>query len=297
MEDAGMEDAGMEDAGMEDAGMEDAGMEDAGMEDAGMEDAGMVTEVQLAIQLENLEQLGDGYVYEGWLIIAGEPITTGRFSEPVGGAFTVAADDAANADAFVLTIEPEVGDDPAPSAVHVVGGDFDAGVASLSTAHGAALGTDFADVAGTFILETPTSEATEDYANGIWWLDPSAGPGASLTLPALPDGWQYEGWVAGPDGPVSTGTFTATDAADSDGAGPAAGDAGAPSFPGQDFVDPATNLVGLNAVISVEPMPDDSPAPFAIKPLVGPITDAGAGASQTQSANVDALPAGQVSVQ
>ncbi len=74
----------------------------------------------------------------------------------------VEAHDANNAEAFVLVIKPAEGDDPAPSAAHIVGGDFASGVASLPTSHGAALGTDFADVAGTFILETPTPKATED---------------------------------------------------------------------------------------------------------------------------------------
>jgi len=32
-------------------------------------------------------------------------------------------------------------------------------------------------------------------------------------------------------------------------------------------------LPGLTAVISVEPQPDNSAAPFALKPLVGPIAD------------------------
>ena len=294
MEDAGMEDAGMEDAGMSDSGMEDSGMEDSGMSDSGMEDTGMAT-TTLSLALENLEPLGDGYVYEGWVIVDGAPVTTGRFDDPAGGDFEIATHDADGAQAFVLTIEPAVDDVPEPSAVQVVAGDITDSLADLSVAHGAALGTDLADAAGTFILETPTSSDPDDYANGIWFLDPAAGPGASLTLPPLPEGWQYEGWVAGEDGPVSTGTFTTAEGGDSDGGGPTAGtDNPGPPFPGQDLVDPPLSLVGLTAVISIEPIPDDSPAPFAIKPLVGPIEDAGAGASQTLGLNIDALPTGSV---
>ncbi len=41
------------------------------------------------------------------------------------------------------------------------------------------------------------------------------------------------------------------------------------------------SLLGNAVVISVEPVPDDSPAPFAIKPLVDSmITADGAGVSQ-----------------
>ncbi len=106
----------------------------------------------------------------------------------------------------------------------------------------------------------------------------SAGPGPSLDLPELPAGWVYEGWVVGPDGPVTTGRFTALDMPDSDGAGPAAGPDGAPPFPGSDFVDPELSVIGGAVVISVEPEPDDSPAPFLLKPLVAmDVPDAGAG--------------------
>ena len=195
----------------------------------------------------------------------------------------------------MLTIEPATGDAPEPSDVHVLGGDVTDAGATLTIAHGAALGTGFADAVGTFILETPTSADPDDYANGIWYLDPSAGPGASLALPTLPAGWQYEGWVVGADGPISTGTFTDPNAADADGAGATAGtDNAGPPFPGQDFVTPPTALAGYTAVISVEPSPDDSPAPFALKPLVGAITDAGAGTSQPLGLNIDALPQGTV---
>ena len=116
-----------------------------------------------------------------------------------------------------------------------------------------------------------------DYFNGIWFLDPAGGPGASLTLPILPAGWAYEGWVVVGGAPVSTGTFTSVTGADSDMGGPAAGANPAPPFPGQDFVSPATDLRGGVAVISVEPVPDNSPAPFTLKPLVDMnIADTGA---------------------
>ena len=113
------------------------------------------------------------------------------------------------------------------------------------------------------------------------FLDPAAGPSAGLRLPTLPAGWRYEGWVVGDGGPVSTGIFTDPAAADIDGAGPAAGPDGAPPFPGQDFIAPAMKVPGTTVVLSVEPDPDDSPAPFFIKPLAGPASDAGPGVFQT----------------
>lgn len=51
-----------------------------------------------------------------------------------------------------------------------------------------------------------------------------------------------------------------------------------PPFPGEDYLENApagltfpTDLAGGTAVISIEPFPDDSPAPFTFKPLVGSI--------------------------
>ena len=173
----------------------------------------------------------------------------------------------AQATKYVLTIEPAEGDVPAPSDVHIVAGPFEDATADLVVSDGSALGTDFTEAAGSFLLETPTSGDPDDYANGIWFLDPGSGS-ASLDLPELPAGWQYEGWVVGEDGPISTGRFTDARGEDSDGAGPAAGSLGAPAFPGQDFIDPAASLPGYTVVISVEPEPDNGPEPFVLKPLV-----------------------------
>ena len=55
------------------------------------------------------------------------------------------------------------------------------------------------------------------------------------------------------------------------------------------------SIVDRTIVISVEPVPDDSPAPFALKPLVGTATDAGAGVSQDIQLNDAPLPTGAVS--
>lgn len=255
----------------------------------------------LSVTLEGLEALGDGFLYEGWLIVNEAPVSAGRFN--VDGStsydFDVSADDAANAAAYVLTIEPATGDDPAPSDVHVLAGDIAAGSATLSVSHAAALGTDFASMTGSYILNTPsTANDDTDYDQGIWWLEVTMnGPAASLELPTLPTGWVYEGWVVGQAGPLSTGRFTAADAEDSDGKGADAGPDGTPPFPGQDFITPAEMLAGYTVVISVEPEPDDSPAPFAIKPLVDPmIEDLGIGMTETMENMSVNNPSGSVTI-
>jgi hypothetical protein len=161
----------------------------------------------------------------------------------------------------------------------------------------AALGTDFSTAMGSYILNAPSAGGASPYYNGIWWLDPNAGPGPTLVIPTLPDGWVYEGWVVGDSGPVSTGRFVSASGVDSDGPGPDAGPMAAPPFPGQDFVDPAVDLRGHVAVISVEPDPDNSPGPFTLKPLVDRvIDDLGAGVLQPMSRNPAALPSGHAAL-
>lgn len=252
----------------------------------------------LSLEFEALPDLGADFVYEGWIIVDDAPVTTGRFtSDSMDLNFEVTASDAAAATAFVLTIEPAVGDDPGPSDVHVVAGDLVDGEAMLSIDHPAALDASFGDAEGSFILNTPSSGDTDDdFAQGIWWLDPTMGPGPSLELPPLAKGWVYEGWVVFESGPVSTGRFTSMSGADSDGAGPTAGPDSAPPFPGQDYIDPAQNLVGLTAVISVEPNPDNSPMPFDLKPLVGPIEDEGIGVAQSMMNNSGGEVSGMVTI-
>ena len=221
----------------------------------------------VTIEFDGLEDSGDDFVYEGWAVFGGVPTTTDRFRNgPVVNQRvprSIAGDSL-----YVLTIEPRRGDASAPAATHLVAGALDAGgQTELTTAHPAALGTDFADADGGFILATPSSASMDDETSGVWFVDPAVGE-PSLTLPTLPQGWTYEGWVVSADGPISTGRFTSVMGADSDGGGPAAGPNATPPFPGQDFVSPPLDLIGTTVVISVEPEPDNSPAPFAIKPLI-----------------------------
>jgi hypothetical protein len=260
-------------------------------------------EVYLEINVDGLEDLGGGWAYEGWLIVGDQPVSTGIFTVDANGLpsmsrFAVPVDDPAGIGAFVLTIEPVPDFDPAPSAVHILGGDFSGSSAQLAVGHPAALGDDFSSAGGSFILSAPSGGDGADYRNGIWWLDPDAGPGPALELPALPEGWAYEGWVVGSSGPMSTGRFTSVSGADSDRGGITAGPHGVPPFPGQDLLNPATDLTaGYAAVISIEPDPDNSPAPFTLKPLVdGDIDDVGAGVLQAMGNMASGFPSGSVMI-
>ncbi|MEM9996771.1 MAG: hypothetical protein AAF809_03635, partial [Bacteroidota bacterium] len=173
----------------------------------------------LSLAFSGLEPLDNGFHYEGWVMIDGAPVSTGKFNVSdsgslvtlqgaaiANGAFSVDRLDAAAA--FVLTIEPAGDTDAIPAATKLIGGDFGGASAALSTAHPATLGSDFASAAGQYIIATPTSAAMDDEASGIWFLDASSGmPMAGLDLPTLPEGWAYEGWVVLNDSPLSTGTF------------------------------------------------------------------------------------------
>jgi len=270
---------------------------------SGAPDAGGNNTSTLTLELNNLGDLGSDFVYEGWLITPTGPVSTGRFDMAAASetkTFSVASADADVATTFVLTIEPVTGDAPEPAATHVIAGDLASGSATLTAGHSAALGDDFSTAAGSYILATPsTSGIAGDYDQGVWFLDPMAGPGASLTLPTLPDGWMYEGWVVGANGPVSTGTFSAAAGADADGKGPTAGADGGPPFPGQDYIDPAMVLTGGAVVISVEPSPDNAATPYFFKPLVDSnVEDLGAKMSQAL-ANVaaDSIASGMATIQ
>lgn len=233
----------------------------------------------LNLSITNLGANGADELYEGWVIVNGAPVSTGTFSVDASGtlsqtSFQVDASNLSSATAFVLSLEPNPDPDPAPSAIKVLGGDFSGNNASVSVAHGAALGDDFASAAGKVILATPTTTTTDDENSGIWFLDLSSGsPATGLTLPALPAGWKYEGWAVIDGAPITSGTFTAVDAADD--AAPFSGPGNGPPFPGEDFVMNApsgatfpTDLAGGTLVISIEPSPDNSEAPFMFKPLV-----------------------------
>lgn len=234
----------------------------------------------LNLDISGLENLGSDYVYEGWMMVDGAPVTTGRFSVNDAGdlsqtSFALDATQLSSATAFILTIEPKVGDDPAPSSVHILAGDFEGDMGTMSIDHAAALGTDFSTIDGKFILATPSTMDMTDENEGVWFIDNSSGtamPG--LDLPTLPTGWVYEGWAVIEGNAVSTGRFTAADMADMDG-NPFKGMEGVPGFPGEDFIMGMSNGVDFSlaqpvqkVVLSVEPEEDNSAAPFTLKPLV-----------------------------
>lgn len=237
----------------------------------------------LTIDLEGLEALGDDYVYEGWIIVDGTPVSTGRFtSVDFPQTYAVDATQLAAAATFVLSIEPTVDPDAGPADTKILAGDFVGNSSSVNSN----LVADFSTATGAYILATPTDMDDTNEASGVWFLDNSTDPPtASLNLPALSDGWKYEGWAVIDGTPVSTGTFINVAATDDSDIFSGSVALPAPNgtdgfFPGEDFLlnEPSgltfpTDLKGATIVVSVEPYPDNSSAPFTLKPLAHVVPD------------------------
>lgn len=259
----------------------------------------------LTLNITGLDDLGADFAYEGWIIVDGAPVSTGTFSVDASGKlsqteFETDATQLASATKFVLSIEPIPDPDASPAPTKILAGDFSSSSATLTTA---TVGAGFEDAMGKYIVATPTGTGTpEEMFSGIWFLDNSSGSAAAgLSLPTLEAGWKYEGWVVMNGVPVTTGTFTSVDAADD--SGMFSGANPGPSFPGEDFLNNApsgltfpTDVRGATAVISIEPSPDNSSAPFTLKPLAGGIPDPLSGSPETLNNNVTAsFPSGSVS--
>ncbi len=234
---------------------------------------------KLKFKFDNLANLGPNEQYEGWLIVNGAPVSAGTFTVDDKGKMSMKyaeLDEKIIKDAasFVLTVEPMPDSDPKPSMIKLLAGDFSKDKAMVNVGHKMALNHNFKNSTGKYVLATPTTASMEDELSGIWFLDLMSGsPMKGLDLPMLPEGWIYEGWAVIDGKPVSTGRFMKAEGADDMAtfSGPMQG----PPFPGEDFIKMApsgltfpTNLSGKTAVISIEPYPDNNPAPFQLKPLV-----------------------------
>ena len=246
----------------------------------------------VTLQFSGLKPLGGGFHFEGWAIIEGSPVSTGKFNINDNGDLVdlssrVVADgefdtgtDLSEATIIALTIEPPGDSDAVPSSVKYLAGDVTQGSdqrANLTVSHVAALADTFANASGTYILATPTDDDDTNETSGIWYIELTEdGPMPGLQLAPLPPSFEYEGWVIVDGTPLSTGKFRDVAAADSE--NPFSGPKEGKPFPGEDFLRNAPagrtfpiDLRGKAAAISIEPVPDDSAGTFALKPLIGSI--------------------------
>jgi hypothetical protein len=255
-----------------------------------------VSRGDFGLTVNGLQALQNGFHYEGWVIVEGAPLSTGKFNIRPDGTLTGFGNTAvlngntfkpeiplAQATAVVITIEPSGDRDQRPALTKVLAGPVANGKASLTPQDAQAIGVDFGSASGQFILATPTDGRMDtNETSGIWFLNPNGGnPTPGLSLPMLPRGWRYEGWVVFFGMPLTTGKFRAVDRPDEMAlfSGPRMG----PPFPGEDFLRNAlrglpfpTDLSGKGVVITVEPDPDDSVTPFQLAPLRGTVPTPGA---------------------
>jgi hypothetical protein len=187
----------------------------------------------------------------------------------------------------IITIEPEGDSDDVhgPAIVGgVITGDVRIGVGDLTPWYQDALGADVRQAQGYFLIDTPTSADSADSASGIWFMQSIAPQTAGLMqLPALGEGWKYAGWVRsccfGPPSSqgfvnYTTGLFSGAFGYDADSAGARRGPVGnGYPYPGQDFCGvkrlPLRSGI-FDAFVTIEPNPDNSPAPFSQLMLFGP---------------------------
>lgn len=272
---------------------------------------GQIATGNLELNLSGLEDLGDAYSYEGWLIVDGTPVSTGLFSVDAEGTLSQTSFDVEKsildaATKFVLSLEPVPDPDPAPSEQKLVAGDFSNNIATVSTGVAPALG-DFTNASGSFFMRTPTDEpdginnGNDEY--GVWFGTAGMPPLTNLNLPELGLGWRYEGWVISDAGPISTGVFDMPDATMDNFDGFSSQLYPAPPVPGEDFfmnapdgVDFPLDVRGRTVVISVEPWPDNSPAPFLLKPLLGVAGQETAPVNHDFNVNPASFPTGTVTI-
>ncbi len=255
-------------------------------------DSGDVTEqeaakVQVRLELEGLPPLQDGFTYQAWAKVGFETFPTDRFNVAENGSFVNAAGqfiqnalvfavDVAAADEVFITIEDKRDSDDAPSGTVILGGTVSGSVATLTPTDPIALDASFAGLTGTFMVMHHSDFVAGSETSGLWFTNGSQGsPTAGLSLPALPDGWIYEGWLDTGAALISTGTFRSGSAADT--ASPYSS-TDTPLFPGEDFLENAPtgvtfplNPAGATARVTIEPFPDDTVDPYGFFIMSGSV--------------------------
>jgi hypothetical protein len=203
-----------------------------------------------------------------------------------------------------ITIEPDGDTDTVASGPGFIGGSIINRQSTLSTNGADALNVSFGSAAGSTILAAPSTSDSTDAAEGVWFTNPEGSAG-SLTLPTLPTGWVYEGWISRTNGVATLGRFSDPQAADSDLSGPLHDSGGrvdtpgdAFPFPGSDF--PYASRVVLTpgtAFVTVEPLQNqDGAGPFPMRILEGSWGAGGLSTPTTLSNVSTGLPTGTLSI-
>jgi hypothetical protein len=193
----------------------------------------------------------------------------------------------------VVSVETDTASQPGP--YRIIGADLQANYGFFSIGSNEVLDFDFKIATGYYFLDTPSENPPSQNPNsGIWFAKLDTTIKAvldslgnvidydttiaiiqgldlqDLTLPEIPSGWNYEGWVIFGSDTLSTGIFRKPTGADlgSDYNGPRPGYA----FPGGDFIRNApagltfpTDLSGREVLITLTPgYPSKANKPFSL---------------------------------
>lgn len=251
--------------------------------------------VQMQLDVNELPTLESGQNYRAWAVLPTRFLGSdlfniteeGQYINSVGQFISntfVFTDNIASATKIYISVEDKDGAPDAPSNTIVFAGDLTNGVqADLSVTHPDALGPDIDSASGVFSLLTPTDADDSNETEGVWFVESiSAGNWAQgLDMPALPEGWTYEGWVEVADTVLSTGTFRDASAADDEAFYMTTQSSEFINFPGEDFlmsppvgVTFPPDLSNSRVFVTIEPDPDGSARPYSIEVLSGSVTGA-----------------------
>jgi len=255
--------------------------------DSGGVDTQEIAKVQVRLELEDLPPLQDGFSYQAWARVGVQYWPTEKFNVAENGSFINASGqfiqnsltfegDVSAASEVLVTIEEKRDADEEPSATVVFAGDVNEFQAVLTQEHPRALGLSFDGETGSFMLMSHAFDAQSSDVSGLWFVEGSkSAPTAGLSLPALPGGWVYEGWIEAGGALISTGSFRANDEADLQ---RRYSSSDTPRFPGEDFDENAPDGItfpldpsGGSVYVTIEPFPDDTVEPFGFFVLSGTV--------------------------
>jgi len=246
-----------------------------------------VAKLQIRLELENLPPLQDGFAYQAFARLGAEIHATDKFNTTENGSFVNAAGqfiqntltfdvDVSEASVIFVTIQEKRDSNDEPSGTVVFAGDLSGSVANLTQSHPSAFGVSLNGQTGSFMLMSYVANAQPSDVSGLWFVEGSkAAPRAGLSLPALPEGWHYEGWIEVGGTLISTGAFRDNEGAD---AARQYSNSDTPLFPGEDFEENAPdgvtfplNPAGGTVHVTVEPFPDDTVEPYGFFVMTGSV--------------------------
>ncbi len=242
---------------------------------------------EFEVNFSNLPQLPDSLEYVSW-ILSKEGTAFYRLERftPVNGSFSKVYTDIKSGyiqsmQVLVVSIEFKATHDTLlikPSDVPILSGYLNGNQAAISFSEDNSM-PKFDGVAGDYLLATPTDTLTVSETSGIWFVnkDSTGTLMAGLTLPALPAGWFYQGWIEKDGKLLTTGSFQK--AADADNSAEYSGSVEGYAFPGEDFINnpPAgvtfpLDLIGAKVYITLQPKYDLKGSSYGFKILEGQVS-------------------------